>query len=209
MSSKKGRVILNETAFYYQYENEKYPIEVREAKSDDDFDSIVRINRSIFPHDNEIDDYARLWIQHNSNSPYFVITYNESNVVGYILSVVKGGYKRCITCELEQLAIDTNYHREGFASSLIKISLIKFQHLLQKRLQYSTLKIGIVYLTTGCTNYSAQLLYTKILEVKQKGAKICHIYGSNEYGEEEIIMVNENLEPIVEKFMEEYRALKL
>ncbi|CAF1388356.1 unnamed protein product [Rotaria magnacalcarata] len=138
-----------------------------------------------------------------------VASYNETNVVGYILWVVKGGYKRCITCELEQLAIDTKYHRQGFASSLIKISLIKFQHLLQTRLQYSTLKIGIVYLTTGCTNYSAQLLYKNTLEVEQKGDKIGHIYGTNEYGEEEIIMVNENLEPIIEKFEEEYRTLKL
>ncbi|CAF3002869.1 unnamed protein product, partial [Rotaria sp. Silwood2] len=90
MWSRKARVILNETEFYYQYKTEKSPIEEREAKSDDEFDSVVRINPSAFPHDNETYDYARLWIQNNWNSSYFVITYNESNVVGYILWVVKG-----------------------------------------------------------------------------------------------------------------------
>lgn len=198
----------DEIQLSYPSNDQRMLIEVREAISDDK-DSMVRINRSAFPHGNARDHHARLWIEKNWNSPYFVITSNKLNVIGYILWVVKGGYKDRIACELERTAIDENYRPKGFGSYLTKVSLIKFQDSLRLKFALPQLKIGVVHLTTGCNNHQAQLFYRKILQVEQKGGNIGAIYGVNEYGEEEIVMVNENLEPVIDRLMEENKSLAI
>ena len=207
MSAIKSQVCWNGVELYYELENQKYPVSVRAASGDNDFNSILSLNRLAFAHDNENIECARKWIQHRSNNQYYLIEYNKLNIVGYILWAVKGGYKQHLVCELDQIAIDAKFRRQGFASHLIRISLIKFQAFHQRQLEMPTLKISVVFLSTGCNNDGAQNFYKKELHVEQKGGKLGALYGPNEYGEEEIIMANENMAPLVEKLLDQYKCL--
>jgi ribosomal protein S18 acetylase RimI-like enzyme len=195
-----SKIIWNKQDLIY---NQKYRIDIRQAHKENDFNSILKINRQSFIHDNENEDYARKWIEDHQHQHYYVITLDDTIVVGYALWSIKGGYKQRLTCELEQIAIDNKYLRQGFAFYLIQISLIKFQYLQQKLLKINC-KITCVYLSTGCDNLSAQNLYRKALHVEQKGGLVGALYGENEYGTEEIIMANTNIEMIVDKLCEEY-----
>ena len=45
------------------------------------------------------------------------------------------------------------------------------------------------------------------IRVEQKGDHMGAIYCANDYGEEEICMINENLEAVLEKFIKECQSI--
>lgn len=107
---------------------------------------------------------ARKWIECNFKAhprlQYFVAKINNK-VVGYILWVEKGGFRKESVWELEQVAVDENYRGKGIGAELIRKSLEEIKKYLKKR--KSALKT--IEVTTGAEN-KAQSLYNKTLGAK-------------------------------------------
>lgn len=104
---------------------------------------------------------ALKWIKCNFNAfprmQYFVAK-SGNQVLGYILWVEKGGFRKKSVWELEQIALNGNFRGQGIGTKLIKKSLLEIKKYLEKR--GSNLKL--IKVTTGIEN-SAQNLYRKTL----------------------------------------------
>ncbi|CAF2776062.1 unnamed protein product [Rotaria sp. Silwood2] len=185
---------------YYDTSSGKFPVQVREAKQDD-LESIVNLKNEAFSTHNE---YNYQWILSNWNRPeqkcsrWYVITYSredgqESQVIGFIFWRIRAGFEVRLTVELDQIAVDKSYRRQGFATTLIRRSLIKFQEFTQANFSSLKPRISFVFVITGEQNPS-QELYKKTLGLERKG-KIGAIFGASG---EKIIMANENIEQFLD-----------
>jgi len=109
-------------------------------------------------------DKAKKWIRCNFRAfprmQYFVAEFEEK-VLGYVLWVEKGGFRKNAVIELEQIAVHPNYRRVGIAKKLIKKSLKELKDYLEKRGS----KLKLIEITTGADN-KAQELYKKTLKAK-------------------------------------------
>lgn len=128
---------------------------------------------------------ARKWITCNFNAfpraRYFVAK-QEGRVIGYILWLEKGGFRKEAVWELEQIAVGSEFQGKGVATEMILGSLEKIKKELKKR--GSSLKA--VEVTTGTDN-KARGLYQKTLNAK-KEAVIKDLFRGDE-----VIMIARNL----------------
>jgi len=102
-------------------------------------------------------------------------------IVGYILWLELGGFRKDAVIELDQIAVAPDYQGRGFGKTIIKESLKAVSSYLKKR--GSTLKL--VKVTTGTTN-EAQKLYKDTLNA-QPVAIIPDFFRSDE-----VIMIARN-----------------
>ncbi len=104
------------------------------------------------------------WIRCNFNAyprmQYFVAEM-DGRVVGYILWVEKGGFRKEAVLELEQIGVLRGYRGQGIGSKLIIKSLEEMKRYLIERGS----KLKLVEVTTGTSN-QAQKLYIKTLNAK-------------------------------------------
>ncbi len=84
-----------------------------------------------------------------------------SKIVGYILWIELGGFRKEAVIELDQIAVAPDYQGRGFGKTIIKESMKTVSSYLKKR--GSTLKL--VKVTTGTTN-EAQKLYKDTLHAE-------------------------------------------
>ncbi len=124
---------------------------------------------------------AEKWINCNFKAfprmQYFVVK-SERNILGYILWIEKGGFRKESVWELEQIAIKKEFQGVGVGKELIKDSLEKIKESLKKRGS----KLKLIEVTTGTDN-RAQKIYQKILGAKRE----CKI--KNLFRGDEIIMI--------------------
>ena len=77
-------------------------------------------------------EHAKTWIECNFNAyprtQYFIAKENNE-VMGYILWIEKGGFRKESVWELEQIAVKEIHRGRGIASKLIKESLQHIQNL--------------------------------------------------------------------------------
>lgn len=124
---------------------------------------------------------ARKWVKANflafPRMQYFVVK-QKGKILGYILWLEKGGFRKEAVFELEQIAVSKEFHGKGMGTELIKTSLIEIKKYLKER--GSVLKS--VEVTTGTEN-KAQNLYKKTL-----GAEVeCVV--KNLFRGDEVIMI--------------------
>ncbi len=104
------------------------------------------------------------WIRCNFSAyprmQYFVAEI-DGRVVGYILWVEKGGFRKEAVLELEQIGVLRDYRGQGIGSKLI----IKSLEEMKKYLMGRGSKLKLVEVTTGTRN-QAQKLYIKTLNAK-------------------------------------------
>jgi len=104
------------------------------------------------------------WIRCNFNAyprmQYFVAEI-DGRVVGYILWVEKGGFRKEAVLELEQIGVLRDYRGQRIGSKLI----IKSLEEMKKYLMGRGSKLKLVEVTTGTSN-QAQKLYIKTLNAK-------------------------------------------
>ena len=104
------------------------------------------------------------WIRCNFSAyprmQYFVAEI-DGRVVGYILWVEKGGFRKEAVLELEQIGVLRDYRGQGIGSKLI----IKSLEEMKKYLMGRGSKLKLVEVTTGTSN-QAQKLYIKTLNAK-------------------------------------------
>ena len=91
---------------------------------------------------------------------YFVAK-KENKIAGYILWVEKGGFRRESVWELEQIAVEKIFQRQGIGAQLIEQSFLEIKNYLKKRKSF----LKAVEISTGAQN-QAQNLYKEILGVK-------------------------------------------
>jgi len=107
---------------------------------------------------------AKKWINCNfkafPRTQYFVAKYNEL-VVGYILWMEKGGFRKKAVMELEQIAVLPDFQNKEIGSKMIKESLKEIKKYLKKR----KAKLKLIEISTGTAN-KAQRLYKKTLNAK-------------------------------------------
>ena len=79
-------------------------------------------------------------------------------VIGYIFWLEKGGFRKEVVFELEQIAVKEVFRGRGVGALLIEQSF----KILQKKLKKRGAKLKLVEITTGTEN-QAQRLYKKAL----------------------------------------------
>jgi ribosomal protein S18 acetylase RimI-like enzyme len=104
---------------------------------------------------------ALKWTVCNFNShprmQYFIAKENEE-ILGYILWMEKGGFRKNSVWELEQIAVRKIHQGKGVGKNLIKESLEE----IKKHLQERGSKLKLIEVTTGTDN-EAQHIYRKHL----------------------------------------------
>jgi ribosomal protein S18 acetylase RimI-like enzyme len=117
------------------------------------------------------------WISCNFNAyprAQYFIAKEKGKIIGYILWLEKGGFRKEAVWELEQIAVLQDYRGRGVGTRLIVDSLALIKDYLKKR--GSVLKV--IEVTTGAGN-EAQKLYRKTLGVK-KEATIKNFFRGDE-----------------------------
>ena len=99
-------------------------------------------------------------------------------ILGYILWVEKGGFRKEAVFELEQIAVQEKYRKRGIATSLIQESLKEIKKELSERGSF----LKLIEITTGKQN-KAQRLYQKALNAKAEAVL------ANFFREDEVIML--------------------
>lgn len=146
-----------------------------------DIDAVAHIHTDAFP--NDVDTYAQSqrWIYSKflgwPVNRYFVAI-NKETVIGYILWVEMGGFRKNCILELEQLAVAKDWRGQGVGIHLIDESLMLMASMLAKEKRY----IKLVEVTTGTTN-EAQMLYIKALSAVIECTK------KEFYDEDEVVMI--------------------
>ncbi len=130
---------------------------------DNDINQVVKIYLKCFKGMHE-PVKVRKWIALRQSSypinQFFVGTL-QGKIVGYILWVELGGFRKDAVFELDQIAVAPDYQGRGFGKTIIKESLKGISSYLKRR--KSTLKL--VKVTTGISN-EAQKLYKEVLNAK-------------------------------------------
>ncbi len=107
---------------------------------------------------------VRKWIKLRHNSypvGQFFVGILGKKIVGYILWIELGGFRKEAVIELDQIAVAPEYQGRGFGKTIIKESLKNILSYLKKR--GSALKL--IKVTTGTTN-EAQKLYKDVLHAE-------------------------------------------
>lgn len=145
-----------------------------------DLDSLVNVYLDCF-HGMEDPKLVKKWFECNFNAyprmQYFVAEL-EGKVVGYILWIEKGGFRKEAVWELEQIGVLSEYRGRGIGTKLILESLKEIKEQLKKRGS----RLKLVEVTTG-THQKAQRLYEKTLGAKAE----CVI--KNLFRGDEVVMV--------------------
>lgn len=125
---------------------------------------------------------ARLWINCNlqafPRARYFAAK-DGQKIIGYILWLEKGGFRKEAVLELEQIAVQSASQGQGVATQMIKDSLAS----IKKDLARQGRRLKLVEATTGAGN-KAQELYKKTL-----GAKPVAVV-KNLFRGDEVIMIS-------------------
>ena len=107
---------------------------------------------------------ATKWVECNFGAfprmQYFVAQKNKE-IIGYILWIEKGGFRKESVFELEQIAVEKTFQGQGIGAELIEESFLEIKKYLKKRSSF----LKAIEVTSGAQN-QAQNLYKRILGAK-------------------------------------------
>ena len=109
-------------------------------------------------------EHVKKWIKLKHGSypvNQFFVGILQGKVIGYILWVELGGFRKDAVIELDQIAVTPDYQGKGFGATIIKESLKAVITQLKRRKS----RLKLVKTTTGATN-EAQKLYKDVLNAK-------------------------------------------
>lgn len=150
---------------------------------EEDLPVVSQLNKECFPGDNSTLSDAKEWISASwraaPRTSYFVLEDEQGQVIGYILWLEKGGFRKEAVLELEQIGITSSWRGKRGATFLIRESLGAVKKLLENQGR----KLKLVEVTTAADNETAKHLFCSTL-----GAEVEAII-SGLYVEDEVIMV--------------------
>lgn len=126
---------------------------------------LSKLHKEIFPTDTITKEDSLKWITGNFNAyPRFkyYVAIKEKIIVGYILWMEKGGFRKKAVLELEQIGITESMRGKGVGTKLIKESI---KDIINNFLVPNNRKLHIIEITTSTDN-KAQKLYKKTLNAK-------------------------------------------
>jgi len=130
---------------------------------DNDITQIVKIYLKCFKGMQK-PEHVKKWIKLKHGSypvNQFFVGILQGKVIGYILWVELGGFRKDAVIELDQIAVTPDYQGKGFGATIIKESLKAVITQLKRRKS----RLKLVKTTTGATN-EAQKLYKDVLNAK-------------------------------------------
>lgn len=137
----------------------RIPIKIKRA-TEKEIQSIAMVASACFSGMKDLKS-AKRWVRGNflgfPRMQYFIAK-NKKLVVGFILWMEKGGFRKESVIELEQIAVLPDCQGKGIGTKLIKESLKEVKKYLKERKS----KLKLIEVTTGTTN-EAQRLYKKTL----------------------------------------------
>ena len=132
-----------------------------EKMGESDIPEVARINSASFSPHRGNQELAVKWVRSNFSAyprnQYFVAREGGS-VVGYVMWMEKGGFRKESVWELEQIAVDESQRGKGVGTLMITESLAS----IKEQLQAQGRSLKLVEVTTGTWN-EAQELYKKTL----------------------------------------------
>ena len=151
-------------------------VEVRPAR-DEDLESIASIGCEAFSGLRPI-EAGRRWVEANWRAAprmqYWVATVSDA-VVGYILWMEKGGFRREAVVELEQVAVQSERRGQGVGEALIRESL----NGLRKGIRERGARLKLVEVTTG-SEQGAVGFYARVLGTESV-ARIPDLFRGDEF----------------------------
>ena len=143
---------------------------------------VVNIYKISFPNDCLSINESISWIRCKFNSwpvNKYYIAQKDNIIVGYILWVELGGFRKNCVLELEQIAIADKHRGKGMGTNLIDASL----EYIFTDLKSTNRLLKLIEITTSTQN-KAQRLYKKSLNATAEAVK------SDFFDEDELIMIS-------------------
>ena len=129
---------------------------------EEDIGKVAELNKECFPEDNSTLEDAQKWVGANlraaPRTSYFVLEDEQRQVIGYILWLEKGGFRKEAVLELEQIGVSGSLRGQGGGKLLIRESL----DTLKVRLLSEERSLHLVEVTTAADS-EAQRLYRDTL----------------------------------------------
>ena len=147
------------------------PLVRRAAASD--IEEIATIHREAFPRQRDSEAWVKATLSAVPRILTFVLAL-DSSVAGYIFWAQKSGIRPSVVLELDQVAIVSQFRRQGYGERLIRESLA----LVAAELKGNGQSLRSVLVSTRADN-AAQSLYAKILGAKVV-ASIEGLYSATE-----------------------------
>ncbi len=151
-------------------------LEVRPAR-EPDLEAIAAIGSESFSGLRPAED-GRRWVEAcwraGPRMQYWVAV-RSTTVVGYILWLEKGGFRREAVLELEQVAVRSSLRGQGVGEALIRVSLAALREALRAR----GARLKLVEVTTG-SEQGALGFYERVLHTEVV-ARIPDFFRGEEY----------------------------
>ena len=147
------------------------PLVRRAAASD--IEEIATIQREAFPRQRDSEAWVKATLSAVPRILTFVLAL-DSSVAGYIFWAQKSGIRPSVVLELDQVAIVSQFRRQGYGERLIRESLA----LVAAELKGNGQSLRSVLVSTRADN-DAQSLYARILGAKVV-ASIEGLYSATE-----------------------------
>jgi ribosomal protein S18 acetylase RimI-like enzyme len=151
-------------------------VEVRPARAED-LDEIASIGSEAFSGLRPLPD-GRRWVEscwRAAPRMQYWVAVRSGAVVGYILWLEKGGFRRQAVLELEQVAVRSALRGQGVGEALIRASLDGLRHELRAR----GAELKLVEVTTG-SEQGAVGFYARVLRT-EVAARIPDFFRGDEY----------------------------
>src|SRR5512143_1590197 len=104
---------------------------VREYRSCDLF-QVAKIHAEAFPRQGRSEEWVRCNARAFPRMRYYVAE-ASGEIVGYILWVEKSGFRESVVLELEQIAVRSQFRRQGIGAALIELSLDEVSSRIARR----------------------------------------------------------------------------
>lgn len=154
-------------------------IQVR-PMTEEDIEAVANVQSKVFVRQSNCLDWITCNFRAFPRIQYYLIE-KEGRIVGFIEWLQKSGFRKEVVLELEQMAVDPDFQKQGLGKELI----IKSIPLVEEELAKRDAGIKHIMVTTRADNYARKLYENTLGAVVEASI-------SNLYSADEVIMIARN-----------------